>query len=117
VTLPDKSGDFVITNGSDRLTGNYYAGPYNVSEDTRTIIGGRLLTDLSIYKPGDRMQFVGVVTEQKDKSISALRNENVTAKLYNTNRQLVDSLNLTTDDFGRVNGVFVIPRGGPARTV
>ena len=112
VTLPDKSGDFVITNGSDRLTGNYYAGRYNGAEDTRTIIGGRLLTDLSIYKPGDRMQFVGVVTEQKDKSISALRKGKVTAKLYNTNRQLVDSLNLTTDDFGRVNGVFVIPRGG-----
>ncbi len=71
-----------------------------------------IFTDRSIYRPGQVVYFKGITLITEDNKTTVTPNENVTARLYNTNRELLKELNLVTNEFGSAAGEFILPNDG-----
>ncbi|NRA93983.1 MAG: alpha-2-macroglobulin, partial [Psychroserpens sp.] len=76
--------------------------------DYRTFI----ITDRSIYRPGQTVYFKGITTQTRDKSTTVLEGETITALLYDVNGQELNTLNFTTNEYGSFHGEFILPIGG-----
>ncbi len=111
VTVPTGSYDFIISKGTDRLAGNLWSRGYGGNVSDRQI-RGKILTDLSIYHPGDTLGFMGMVYTVKDRKMRQLAEAKVRMLLCDVNYQAVDTLHLVSDSFGRVTGKFTIPESG-----
>ena len=72
----------------------------------------RIFTALPIYHPGDTVRFAAVVYRYNKTGHRVCPGMEVETTLYNTNGNEVDTLKLTTDQFGRVEGSFAIPKDG-----
>lgn len=117
--VTDKNGAFILPEGYFNIEarkdgnvatawcGNNYSKP-NVRKDNRV----NFLTDLSIYKPGDQVQFALVAWTAMEDSASLMKNTDLKAVLLDANGNDVDSLSLTTDNWGRTNGRFTLPKSG-----
>lgn len=75
-------------------------------------IRSHLFTDRSIYRPGQTIYFKGILSYQSESKNErkVLPNEMVLIELHDTNHELVDSLSITTNQFGSVQGEFKIPK-------
>lgn len=105
--------EYVVEYGKSRLTGNFYSYYYGES-NSQDRIDADVLTSLSIYKPGDEVEFSAVVyiREASGKTLRPALNRDVDAILLDANYQNVDTLKLKTDEFGRVGGKFKLPDTG-----
>lgn len=73
-----------------------------------------LFSDRSIYRPGQTVYFKGIVltndaVTDKPKIVS---NYKTTLYLYDANYQKVDSIKVSTNEYGSYTGSFVLPQGG-----
>ena len=81
-----------------------------------TTYSASVLTDRSIYHPGDRLNFLAIIsrtisgTAAKPQS-SVAPDIPVNVTLLNANSEPVDTVECTSDAFGRVYGHFTIPAG------
>lgn len=71
----------------------------------------RIYSDRYSYKPGDSVQFCGIIYSSNGYSIGKII-ENIPLKvtLFDTNWQSVDSVRLTSNEFGSISGSLNIPR-------
>ncbi len=70
-----------------------------------------LFTDRSIYRPGQTVYFKGIVItkdfgSRQSRIIPGFKTKVI---LYDANNEKIDSLQLTTNDFGSYNGKFLLP--------
>ncbi|MBA4165959.1 MAG: alpha-2-macroglobulin [Chitinophagaceae bacterium] len=104
-----------ISYGNDRLfvdqeIYSYYYNGYVNDKNIKPI--AFLFTDRSIYRPGQVMYFKGIlVNKDKMGRQEAYAGRASTIKLYDTNNQVVDSLSLTTNEFGSYSEKFRLPSG------
>lgn len=110
-TFPAGSYEMTIRYGNNRLDNGIWLGN-SYSTSNKEHISGNVLTDLSIYHPGDSIGFVGMNYKQKDRVMSTLPNRELNVYLRDANWQAVDSLRLLTDEYGRVSGKMRIPESG-----
>lgn len=71
-----------------------------------------LFTDRGIYRPGQLVYFKGIVISRKEKSEAdrkVLANYKVTVHLLDRNSKQVDSMELTTNEYGSYAGKFRLP--------
>jgi len=111
VQIPSGSYDMLVSKGADRLKGDVWSWGYGGRESDR-FIRGRILTDLSIYRPGDTLRFTGILYGEHKQEMKPEAERNVWVTLNDANYQAIDTLKLVTDRFGRVNGKFSVPRTG-----
>lgn len=123
-TFSDKNGMVHI----DQAQLNYFQVKFSKGEDQLFFKDGysnynrrdrnekRLLThfflDRAIYRPGQTVYFKGLVVQPDEKQPEIKAGQKVTISMLDVNRQLVDSLTLTTNEYGTINGAFQIPKGG-----
>lgn len=71
-------------------------------------------TDRSIYRPGQLIHFKGIIVESYDggKSNKVHAGKNTKVALYDPNNQKVDSVLVTTNEFGSFTGTFSAPENG-----
>ncbi len=71
-------------------------------------------TDRSIYRPGQPLYFKGILLNKKpgEQRSDIIPDQQVTVRLFDRNSQVVDSIRLTTNEFGSVSGTFQLPVGG-----
>jgi uncharacterized protein YfaS (alpha-2-macroglobulin family) len=109
-----------ITYNDDNLFMNeyiydyyYYYNPDNINsaEDKNTKIF--FFTDRSIYRPGQVVYFKGIVItpEQGSKNNKIRADYSTTVYLRDANAQNVDSIKVTTNEFGSFSGKFQLPQG------
>ncbi len=72
-------------------------------------IKSEFFTDRAIYRPGQTVHFNCVVYRGNSKNKEVLPNYQTTVKFYDANHQAIDSLNVTTNEFGAAHGSFIIP--------
>ena len=115
-TKKERNNGFYIdvTAGNDKLSlhEHYYTYRYYNEEKTNAVKRIFFFTDRSIYRPGQTMMFKGIVlTEDKQGNSIAV---NHTTKIYlrDANYQVVDSVQLTTNEFGSFSGKFTLPASG-----
>lgn len=69
-------------------------------------------TDRSIYRPGQTVYFKGIaIANDKEIRNKILENLETVVYLRNANGELVDSVSVTTNEFGSFNGRFQLPQG------
>lgn len=71
-------------------------------------------TDRSVYRPGQPLYFKGILLNKKvgEQRSDIVPDRQVTIRLFDRNSQVVDSVRLTTNEFGSVSGKFQLPIGG-----
>lgn len=71
-----------------------------------------VLTDRAIYHPGDSVRFAATLMDVQGTRRTLAADKFVFVKLLNDNYQSVDTLRLTSDDYGRIHGAFLLPKDG-----
>lgn len=74
-------------------------------------ITGRIMTDRALYHPGDSLRWAAIVARKDGGGTHVAAGYSFRAILLDANRQEVDTISLTTDNLGRAEGSFAIPRG------
>lgn len=94
---------------NDTLISTSYVDFYSHSSNDDTIIRSVIFTDRAIYRPGQIVQFCCLVYQGDLKNKEVLPNYKTVIELRDSNNQIIDTLNITTDDFGSASGNFIIP--------
>lgn len=69
-------------------------------------------TDRSIYRPGQTVYFKGIAVHSKTKENQIVTGWKTKIFLENANNEAVDSLEVTTNEWGSFSGKFTLPQGG-----
>lgn len=105
-----------ITHRNERLFINepvyayeYHGSPAPEKARQRTF----LFTDRSIYRPGQIVYFKGIVVNEKNipNTATAATSRKGMIRLLDANGETVDSLEVTTNEYGSYSGRFTLPRG------
>ncbi|MBC7827916.1 MAG: alpha-2-macroglobulin, partial [Chitinophagaceae bacterium] len=110
----DNSLRLELTHNKDHLflddyTYHYFPGePIPSLKETKNAF---LFTDRSIYRPGQTVYFKGIVVNrhQKETESSIVPNWQTRLILYDVNGQKIDSIAVTTNEFGSYSGKFSLP--------
>lgn len=92
-----------------------FCSVYNSSDMTDGTVryGANMFTSLKLYRPGDVVDFSASVYSHTSRGGNTIaQNETFSAVLRDANYQSVDTLALTTDSWGRVQGAFSLPKSG-----
>lgn len=117
--LTDEDGSFRLPEGYSRTLATFnnshassYSGFHASKSQFKPEVRCNILTDLSIYRPGDEVKFVLVEWMREEHSNRLLPNEPISVVMRDANWNPVDTLKLVTDSDGRTNGSFRIPTTG-----
>ena len=94
---------------NDTLISTSYVDFYSHSSHDETTIRSVIFTDRAIYRPGQIVQFCCLVYQGNLKNKEVLPNYKTFIEFRDSNYQIIDTLNITTDEFGSANGSFIIP--------
>lgn len=100
----------IIYHGDSIQTSIQFSKKYHGHQKNAKQINSFLLTDRSIYRPGQPLYFKGIVTYQTDKKRKVLSGARLKVSLYDTNDNLVSEKIVNTNEFGSVNGKFRLPK-------
>ena len=68
--------------------------------------------DRGAYNPGDTLQFKAIVYKgDPSRGLEVIKGRKVKMVLHDSEDNVIETLNLVTNDWGAVSGSFVIPRG------
>ncbi len=96
------------TQGDDKYSPEINIRPFSSGEPYSNVTA-RVFTDLNIYRPGETMKFAAILHIITSEEMSPLENKKVQVILYDTNSKAVDTLEVESDAFGRIQGEFKIP--------
>lgn len=88
----------------------YYSGYYKPNETERK--QADIFLDRAIYRPTQTVYFKAIVYSKFKNTAKILKNTAVQVVLKNANYKEIGKLDLTTNDFGSINGQFVLPKDG-----
>lgn len=105
-----RQGFLRAVNGSD---GTLPLRNYGVTtlESVGTGICRRLITDRSVYRPGQKVKFKGYAgrVDSKSGKYSVIPGDTFTVDFFDFNRKKIASGKFTSNDFGTFSGEFEIP--------
>lgn len=103
-----------LISGDDSLQVGGYFSAYNERETppvttTKTFF----FTDRSIYRPGQTIYFKGIVLSSDDygRRNEVLAGRKTTVEFYDVNSQKIQSVEVTSNEFGSYTGKFIAPEG------
>ena len=96
------------------LDGQYW---WYYQEEDKPQMECQILLDRMLYRPGQTVYFKGVVHQEnkvkrETESMKLVPNQQVKVFLYDVNDQEVETVTLTTNDFGSFTGNFELPTTG-----
>lgn len=91
---------------------NYYS--YNREDEIEEDQPKKIFffTDRSIYRPGQTVYFKGIAVTKNKKGNNIAVNYQTKIFLEDTNNEDLDSVNVTTNEFGSFSGKFQLPQNG-----
>lgn len=111
----DRMTGITFVSSKDTLQVGGYFTAYNAptAHDVPTV-RTFFFTDRAIYRPGQTIYFKGIMLSSRDdgKRNEIVAGERTTVNLYDANHQKVQSLELTTNEYGSFTGKFTAPETG-----
>lgn len=116
VTLP-RNGNFRVlaTRGADSVyIGDFYS--YDRYRDKATdMLFAHFFTDRTLYRPGQMIYFKAILYRKDARNVPVIApRERVNVKLYDANGQIKGAMDLISNEYGSIKGVFTAPLGGLA---
>ena len=96
------------TRDNDKYVPSMTVYPFSKSEPNSQTTA-RVFTDLNIYRPGETMKFAAILHIITSEEMSPVDGKKVRVILYDPNHKAVDTLETTSDAYGRIQGEFKIP--------
>lgn len=110
VKIPfDRAQAEVTHAGSSMMS---LVGIYGSYEYNPALYTADILTDLSLYHPGDSVQWVGIVSRRDGNLLSPAANVPLKATFFDANGEEIGSSDASSDSSGRAIGSFLIPTSG-----
>ena len=81
-------------------------GNRNSSSDNTAIV----YTDLGVYRPGETIHWAAIVYNVTEKERKVLAGKEIEAVFLDNNREPIDTVTTTTDEYGRAEGTFLVPK-------
>ncbi len=109
----NKSQQFFIEYGNDKFFTNnqyYYFNSFSHEESEESKIS--ILTDRSIYRPGQTVYFKGISWVASRNHQEVNKNADFEVTLYDVNDQKISSKKFKSNEFGSFAGEFVLPQNG-----
>ena len=114
------TADFKL--GNDRyVSAKNFNNYYNNYQEKKKELKTFFFTDRAIYRPGQTIYFKGIMlnkyqdtsikTQDKDGKWTIAANEKTTVIFYDVNYKEISRLNLTSNEYGSINGYFTAPSG------
>jgi len=100
-----------LISGTDTLFMDGYYHSYFYPRDDTKHTSTYFFTDRAIYRPGQNIYFKGIVLEKYKGKYKILPKHKTTVTFYDVNGQEISSLDLTSNEYGSINGVFTAPSG------
>ena len=69
-------------------------------------------TDRAIYRPGQRVFFKGILSQQTANKVKVLAHTETEVKIYTTQGKVLQKLKLTSNEYGSIAGSFICPVSG-----
>ncbi|MCP1996172.1 alpha-2-macroglobulin [Flavobacterium sp. HSC-61S13] len=112
--IDDDTEDFYFKlEGENIYYTNRYSDFYDSDyEGKEMTFKTKIFTDRGIYRPGQTLYFKGVVTHIIADKQRVKANHKVDISLRDANYKVIQTLNLITNEFGSVQGEFVLPQSG-----
>ena len=102
-------GDLRTVKGDDRFgpESDYY---HQIDYHSFDEITAKFYSDLGVYRPGETVQWAIIVYNATDKGATPWGDEEFTVILKDPNYKDIDTVIVTSDEYGRIEGSFVIPK-------
>ena len=107
-TRPFNSLMLFASKGDDKSTSPMSYGP--MRDDHWAGTSGEIYTDLGVYRPGETVQWVANVIHAVDYDREPVANKEMVVIFSDKNREPIDTVTATTDEFGRIEGSFIVPK-------
>ncbi len=101
---------FDITNGYEHFFSHETIWFWN-NDNIKPVERTYFFTDRAIYRPGQTVYFKAIAVKQIKNDAEVIKNRNITVTLLDANYKKAGTLELTTNEFGSVQGSFVLPTG------
>lgn len=98
--------DEVLNTGNSQYF--YKNNPHNEP----TTITTHFFTDRAIYRPGQTVYFKGVITKFDSETNTLVKERSTTVTLRDFNYKEISTLTLVSNEFGSINGEFILPLNG-----
>lgn len=105
----------VLKNGEDVLVSSAQSGYYHHNNPER--LQSWIFTDRAVYRPGQTIYFKALVAGKKDDDINIAASEKMRVELLDLNYQVRAEETLQTNEYGTLNGTFVLPNDLPTGSV
>lgn len=102
-----------LAKGDDRYFSSIsypHSNNYNPDNTERAQLS--LLTDRSIYRPGQTVYFKGIAWFASKNRQEASKNSAYEVALYDANNKMLTSKRFRTNEFGSFSGEFILPESG-----
>ncbi len=104
----DSSVELTAVKGTDRYGKPTYYG--TIDNRSYSNQSATVYTDLGVYRPGETINWAAIVYNATDKARNVLAGKSIEAVFMDSNREPIDTVMLTTDEFGRIEGTFLVPK-------
>lgn len=108
--FPAPSADVIAVSPDGHLAVSQVNQSSLVHSQSSTIFA---YTDRPVYRPGHTVYYKVVFRNKEDREYSIPANEAVTIAVKNQDEDVIFSADLTTNEWGSVNGFFDIPKEAP----
>lgn len=92
--------------------GKYYIYKSSSTEDTDAQARLFFFTDRSIYRPAQTLYFKGILVRTENLNTTTFSNKKVTVTLRDANYQEVSEQEFVTNEYGSIQGTFILPNNG-----
>ena len=107
-----KSSYELVAETGSRKSRSLYLGWYYDGKDYSDYTRCNFYKDRGAYNPGDTLQFKTIVYKgSARKGFEAVKGRKLEIRLHDSEDNILETLKLTTNEWGSVSGKFVLPKG------
>ena len=107
--LKNQEDSYLKTRKGDDIYGpQTYYSPMKSREFEQ--VKAQFYKDLGVYRPGETIQWAILVSRVTDKGNTPLGNKAFCVGFDDSNNETIDSVRVVSDEYGRIEGSFVVPK-------